>query len=93
VIGNYASLMQFFKQTLRILFKWLDRCSQRSRCNWRCFQEFIELFNIERPRIVGRTTEDEKGGFDGLGWNAEASISEEPGARKPRAGICARAIR
>jgi group II intron reverse transcriptase/maturase len=54
VIGNYASLMQFFKQALRILFKWLNRCSQRSRYNWRGFQELIELFNIERPRIVGR---------------------------------------
>jgi RNA-directed DNA polymerase len=54
VIGNYASLTQFFKQALRILFKWLNRCSQRSRYNWRGFQELIELFNIERPRIVGR---------------------------------------
>jgi len=54
VIGNYASLMQFFKQALRILFKWLNRCSQRSSYNWRGFQELIKLFNIERPRIVGR---------------------------------------
>jgi RNA-directed DNA polymerase len=54
VIGNYASLMQFFKQALHILFKWLNRCSQRSRYNWRGFQELIELFNIEQPRIVGR---------------------------------------
>jgi group II intron reverse transcriptase/maturase len=54
VIGNYTSLMQFFKQALRILFKWFNRCSQRSRYNWRGFQELIELFKIERPRIVGR---------------------------------------
>jgi RNA-directed DNA polymerase len=54
VIGNYASLMQFFKQALRILFKWLNRCSQRGSYNWRGFQELIELFNVERPRIVGR---------------------------------------
>jgi group II intron reverse transcriptase/maturase len=54
VIGNYASLMQFFKQALRILFKWLNRCSQRRSYNWRGFQELIELFDIERPRIVGR---------------------------------------
>jgi RNA-directed DNA polymerase len=54
VVGNYASLAKFFEQVLRILFKWLNRCSQRSRYNWRGFQELIELFNIERPRIVGR---------------------------------------
>jgi hypothetical protein len=54
VIGNYASLWQFFSQALRILFKWLNRCSQRSSYNWRGFQELIELFGIERPRIVER---------------------------------------
>ncbi len=26
----------------------------------------------------------------GLSWSAEASLAEEPGARKPHAGICAR---
>ena len=30
--------------------------------------------------------------FTGLKPDAEASISEEPGARKPHAGICAGAI-
>jgi len=54
VIGNYASLEQFFRQALRILFKWLNRCSQRSSYNWRGFQELTKLFGIERPRIVGR---------------------------------------
>ncbi len=29
------------------------------------------------------------GNFGGLGWIAEASISEEPGAEKLHAGICA----
>ena len=32
---------------------------------------------------------DQVGDFGGLGWIAEASISEEPGAEKPHAGICA----
>jgi RNA-directed DNA polymerase len=54
VIGNFASLMQFFKQALGILFKWLNRRSQRCSYNWRGFRELIELFRIERPRIVGR---------------------------------------
>jgi len=54
VIGNYTSLQQFFREALRILFKWLNRCSQRRRYNWRGFQELMKLFDIERPRIVGR---------------------------------------
>ena len=36
-----------------------------------------------------RTANDEKGGFADLSRIAEASILEEPGARKPHAGICA----
>ncbi|UCG12248.1 MAG: hypothetical protein JSU72_17385 [Deltaproteobacteria bacterium] len=31
---------------------------------------------------------DEKGGFDGLGSIAAASIPEEPGAGNPHAGAC-----
>ncbi len=54
VMGNHASLMQFFRQARHILFKWLNRCRQRRRYNWRGFQELIELFNIEQPWIVGR---------------------------------------
>ena len=38
------------------------------------------------------TSKGEKGSFHTLGWNAEASISEEPGAGKPHAGICAGAV-
>ena len=54
VIGNSASLMEFFKQATRILFKWLNRCSQHRSYTWRGFQELIEFFIIERPRVVER---------------------------------------
>jgi group II intron reverse transcriptase/maturase len=54
VIGNYASLQEFFREAVRILFKWLNRCSQRRSYNWKGFQELLELFKIEKPRIVGR---------------------------------------
>lgn len=54
VIGNYASLEQFFTAAMRILFKWLNRRSDRRSYNWTGFKELLEHFNIERPRIVGR---------------------------------------
>ena len=54
VIGNYVSLMQFFQQAIQILFKWLNRRSQRRSYNRRTFDELLEYFAIERPRIVGR---------------------------------------
>jgi len=54
VIGNHASLNQFFKQAMRILYKWLNRRSQRRSYNWETFAELQEHFAVERPRIVGR---------------------------------------
>jgi group II intron reverse transcriptase/maturase len=54
VIGNYASLVQLFKQVIRILFKWLNRRSQRRSYNWRGFDQLLRHYKIERPRIVGR---------------------------------------
>jgi RNA-directed DNA polymerase len=54
VIGNYASLNQFFQTAMRILFKWLNRRSQRRSYNWTGFRELLQHFQVERPRIVGR---------------------------------------
>lgn len=54
VVGNYASLKQFFWQSMRILFKWLNRRSQRRSFNWQGFQELLKHFRVEQPRIVGR---------------------------------------
>jgi RNA-directed DNA polymerase len=54
VVGNYASLKQFFWQAMRILFKWLNRRSQRRSFNWQGFQELLKHFRVEQPRIVRR---------------------------------------
>jgi group II intron reverse transcriptase/maturase len=54
VIGNCASLWEFFKQAVCILFKWLNRCSQLRSYTWSGFQELINYFQIELPRVVER---------------------------------------
>jgi group II intron reverse transcriptase/maturase len=54
VNGNYASLKQFFDQAMRILYKWMNRRSQRRSYSWAGFRQLLEDFQIERPRIVGR---------------------------------------
>jgi group II intron reverse transcriptase/maturase len=51
VIGNSDSLYQFFQQVKRILFKWLNRRSQRRSYNWEGFDQLLEHYRIERPRI------------------------------------------
>jgi len=54
VIGNYDSLQQFFLQVRRILFKWLNRRSQRRSYNWEGFDQLLEHYRIEQPRIKRR---------------------------------------
>jgi group II intron reverse transcriptase/maturase len=54
VHGNSARLKAFFFHTTRILFKWLNRRSQRRSYNWAGYKELLEHFQVERPRIVGR---------------------------------------
>jgi len=52
VIGNSASLVQFFYRSKRILFKWLNRRSQRKSYSWTGFQDLLEFFGVEGPRIT-----------------------------------------
>jgi hypothetical protein len=52
VIGNYASLMDFYRQTKALLFKWLNRRSQRLSYSKETFAQMLESVGIEQPRIT-----------------------------------------
>ena len=52
VIGNQGSLNTFYYLTRRILFKWLNRRSQRLSYNWDGFRELMTQFSIPAPMIT-----------------------------------------
>lgn len=52
--GNSASLTQFYANVIKILFKWLNRRSQRHSYNWNGFRELLKYFCVEKPRIAAR---------------------------------------
>ena len=52
VIGNYDSLKTFYYNTIRILFKWLNRRSQRLSYNWAGFKDLLTQFAIPAPKIT-----------------------------------------
>jgi group II intron reverse transcriptase/maturase len=54
VNGNSASRHEFFTCVLRILFKWLNRRSQRRSYTWTGFRDLLHHFRVERPHLVGR---------------------------------------
>jgi len=49
--GNFDSLDDFDYQMKRILFRMLNRRSQRRSYNWKGFAELLKVFRLERPRI------------------------------------------
>lgn len=51
VSGNSRSLRQYRQQVQRLLFKWLNRRSQRRSCNWQRFGEAMKHY-LPRTRIV-----------------------------------------
>jgi RNA-directed DNA polymerase len=53
VCGNIRMLNAFYRQTIRMVYKWLNRRSQRKSCNWRGFSEMLKHYRIPRPRIIG----------------------------------------
>jgi len=54
VIGNYVSLIDFYKQTKNLQFKWLNRRSQRLSYNKETFAQMLESIGMEQPRITGK---------------------------------------
>jgi hypothetical protein len=52
IFGNYDGLQQFFYQVKRILFKWLNRRSQRRSYNWDGFKQLLKHYKVEQPRIM-----------------------------------------
>jgi Retron-type reverse transcriptase len=54
VIGNYASLQQFYDAAVQLLYKWLNRRSQKPSLTWPALRRVLARFQIPRPKI--RTT-------------------------------------
>jgi RNA-directed DNA polymerase len=52
VIGNSASLHSFFYLAKRILFKWLNRRSQRRSYTWRGFADLLIFYQVPFPRVT-----------------------------------------
>ena len=53
VSGNIGMLRVYYNQVCKIVFKWLNRRSQRKSCNWHGFNEMLKHFKMPQPRIVG----------------------------------------
>jgi group II intron reverse transcriptase/maturase len=65
IIGNSESLRDYRTLTLRTLFKWLNRRSQRGSYTWQSFNRLLQRFSVPLPRITDRASQS--GALDRLG--------------------------
>jgi group II intron reverse transcriptase/maturase len=56
VIGNQASQWEFFRQITGILFKWLNRRSQRTSYTWAGLADLFKQYAVPKPCITEPTT-------------------------------------
>ena len=52
VHGNSSSLAEFYYHAERLLYKWLNRRSQKTSYPWQGFKDLLKQFAIARPRIT-----------------------------------------
>ena len=52
VLGNYEGIQQFHWELKRLLFKWLNRRSQRSSYTVEGFQQLLKTYKLARPRVT-----------------------------------------
>ncbi len=52
VSENYDGIARFYKFTIRMVHKWMNRRSQKRKMNWKRFTEYLEHYPLPKPRIV-----------------------------------------
>jgi hypothetical protein len=58
LMGNFRRLSLFYRQTRRMLYKWLNRRSQRRSLTWRALNRTLQRHEIPPPRIVEQRQRD-----------------------------------
>ena len=52
VSGNSERIWAFYRFTVKVLHKWLNRRSQKKSMNWDNFDKYLKCYPIPKPRIV-----------------------------------------
>jgi group II intron reverse transcriptase/maturase len=50
--GNFQGINSYYKQTLRLTFKWMNRRSQKKTWNWDSFREYLIKHPLPKPKLT-----------------------------------------
>ena len=51
VTDNHEGIARFYREVTKMLYKWLNRRSQRRSYRWAEFEELLKLYPLPRPRV------------------------------------------
>jgi len=51
VSGNYRSIRRYYYLTIKPVFKWINRRSQKRSFNWRSFLEYVKKHGLPQPKV------------------------------------------
>lgn len=51
ISGNMVGLTKYYGNTLRLVYKWINRRSQKRSYNWEQFKRFLQYNPLPKPRI------------------------------------------
>lgn len=49
--GNYAGISRYYKAVIRLVYKWLNRRSQKRSYNWDTFITYLKRHSLPQPKI------------------------------------------
>jgi len=55
ISGNIRGLTKYYNRTLRLVYKWINRRSQKPSYNWAQFHRFLQYNPLPKPRIYHST--------------------------------------
>jgi len=54
ISGNYRSIHRYWRRTIELVYKWLNRRSQKKSFNWEQFAKYLKKYPLPKPYIVHR---------------------------------------
>ena len=51
ISGNYTAIKDFYQLALRLVFKWINRRSQKKSMNWKQFINYLKYYPLPLPKI------------------------------------------
>jgi len=51
ISGNYTAIKDFYQLALRLIFKWINRRSQKKNMNWKQFINYLKYYPLPLPKI------------------------------------------